>query len=416
MAVTYQPWLVLLSVVMAVQGAYVGLSLAVQVGEAEGVRRRLLLAGAAISLALAIWTMHFVGMLAARLPFPVDYLVFPTLLSFLVCVLVVGAAVYATSSGPLTLLRLTLSACLMGGGIVTMHYIGMSALHASAHMVHAPAYVAASMAIAIAASGLALWLATNRGARPPLFLSAVAFGIAVSGMHYTAMEGMTLLSHAPAVASRAPALSVDILAIVVAVVGFCVSGIFLLTLVPTKVNGASLLASAGLENVSIHSEIAGASMTDVPVSSLEFGRGGFGPLGGAGAPPRRLAVHLPIERDGGTDFVAVEDVVAIHANAHYTYVFNGNDKLFCPLAIGDIESRLDENRFVRVHRSHIVNIERVVGYRRAGDSEMVELNAARDYAVPVSRGRLGALKSRVAAINGGKVVGTTRRHHPIAAK
>jgi len=113
MAVTYQPWLVLLSVVMAVQGAYVGLSLAVQIGEAEGVRRRLLLAGAAISLALAIWTMHFVGMLAARLPVQVDYLVFPTLLSFLVCVLVVGAAVYATSSGPLTLLRLTLSACLM---------------------------------------------------------------------------------------------------------------------------------------------------------------------------------------------------------------------------------------------------------------------------------------------------------------
>ena len=113
-----------------------------------------LLAGAAISLALAIWTMHFVGMLAARLPVQVDYLVFPTLLSFLVCVLVVGAAVYATSSGPLTLLRLTLSACLMGAGIFTMHYIGMSALHASAHMVHAPLYVAASMAIAIAASVL----------------------------------------------------------------------------------------------------------------------------------------------------------------------------------------------------------------------------------------------------------------------
>ena len=80
-----------------------GLSLAVQVGEAAGVRRRLLLAGAAFSLAVAIWSMHFVGMLAARLPFPVDYLVLPTLLSFLVCVIVVGAAVFAASAGPLTL-------------------------------------------------------------------------------------------------------------------------------------------------------------------------------------------------------------------------------------------------------------------------------------------------------------------------
>ena len=95
-----------------------------------------MLAGATASLAVAIWTMHFVGMLAVRLPFQVDYLVLPTLLSFLVCAIVVGAAVYATSSGPLTLLRLTLSSCLMGGGIFAMHYIGMTALDASAYMIH----------------------------------------------------------------------------------------------------------------------------------------------------------------------------------------------------------------------------------------------------------------------------------------
>src|SRR3974390_297784 len=170
MPVTYGSWLVLLLIGMAIQGAYVGLSLAVQIGAAAGLRRRLLLAGAAFSLAVAIWTMHFIGMLAVREPFQVDYLVFPTLLSFLVCVIVVGAAVYATSSGPLTLLRLTLSSCLMGGGIFSLHYLGMSALDASTHMVHNPVYVAASMAIAIAASGLALWLATDRAWRAPLLL------------------------------------------------------------------------------------------------------------------------------------------------------------------------------------------------------------------------------------------------------
>jgi PAS domain S-box-containing protein len=229
MPVTYETWLVLLSIVMAIQGAYVGLNLAAQIGAAAGMRRRLLLAGAAFSLAIAIWTMHFVGMLAARVPFPIDYLVFPTLLSFLVCVVVVGVAVYAASSGPLTLLRLTLSACLMGGGIFAMHYIGMSALSASAYMIHDRYYVAASMAIAIAASGLALWLATGRGGRPPLILSAIALGAAVSGMHYTAMAGLTLLPY-PGAAAGAAALSTDLLAIIVVVVAFCVSGIFLLIL------------------------------------------------------------------------------------------------------------------------------------------------------------------------------------------
>ena len=371
--------------------------------------------------------MHFVGMLAVRLPFQVDYLALPTLLSFLICAIVVGAAVYATSSGAPTVLRLTLSSCLMGGGIFTMHYIGMSALDASAYMIHDPVHVAASMAIAIAASGLALWLATGRGGRPPLILSATAFGIAVSGMHYTAMAGVTLYPFATSV-SGAPAFSTDLLAIIVAVVAFCVSGIFFLLLLPdtgrTGVRARAAprpVAAAADEPITL----AVAPMAGSPSPAAEpagggeppeFGRGTYAPLGGAGAPPRRFARHLPIERDGGTHFLAVEHVVAVHANAHYTFVFDGSDKLFCPLAIGDVESRLDDGRFVRVHRSHIVNIERVVGYKRSGDNELVEMASAHHYLVPVSRSRIGSLKSRVAALNGADPALTPRRRHRFASQ
>ncbi len=422
MPVTYEAWLVLLSIVMAIQGAYVGLSLAVQIASASGTRRRLLLAGATVSFAVAIWTMHFVGMLAVRLPFQVDYLVLPTLLSFLVCAIVVGGAVYATSSGPLTLLRLTLSSCLMGGGIFAMHYLGMSALDASAHMVHDPLYVGASMVIAIAASGLALWLATGQAWRAPLIVSAVAFGMAISGMHYTAMTGLTLYPFVTT-ASAAPALSTDLLAIVVAVVAFCVSGIFLLLLLPdsARVEPPMLaVATVGPMQQAVSADRAAMpagqeparhepaaqepagqeAASQEPAAGIELGRGGYGPLGGAGSPPRRFARHLPIERDGNTHFLPVEQVVAVHANAHYTYVFDGADKLFCPLAIGDVESRLDDRHFVRVHRSHIVNIDRVVGYRRSGDNELVEMAGATRCLVPVSRSRIGSLKTRVATLNG----------------
>ena len=402
MPVTYEAWLVLLSIVMAIQGAYVALSLSLQIGGATGTRRRLLLAGATVSFAVAIWTMHFVGMLAVRLPFQVDYLVLPTLLSFLVCAIVVGGAVYATSSGPLTVLRLTLSSCLMGGGIFAMHYLGMSALDASTHMIHNPIYVAASMAIAIAASGLALWLATGRAWRAPLILSAAAFGMAISGMHYTAMTGVTLYPFVTA-ASAAPALSTDLLAIVVAVVAFCVSGIFFLLLLPDSARVEQQMLAVAAAGPA--AQAGDAAVAAVPAAgsetaaSVELGRGGYGPLGGAGS-PRRFARHLPIERDGKTHFLAVEQVVAVHANAHYTYIFDGNDKLFCPLAIGDVESRLDDRHFVRVHRSHIVNITRVVGYRRSGDNELVEMAGATPSLVPVSRSRIGSLKSRVASLNG----------------
>jgi len=390
MPVTHEPWLVALSLLVAIQGAYVGLSLAVQIAGALGLRRRLLLAGAAISLAVAIWSMHFVGMLAARLPFPVDYLVFPTLLSFLVCVIVVGAAVFAASAGPPTARRLAFSAVAMGSGIATMHYIGMTALHASAHMEHAPGFVIASVAVGIAASGLALWLAGGRHGRPPLLLSAAALGIAIAGMHYTAMAGLTLFPHDTA-PSAGPVLSPELLAIVVAIVAFVVSGIFLLILVPDRSAQPAGVADGAL------SEEPGAASSILPPAPLgaDLGRGTFAPLGGAGGPPRRPASHLPVEQSGATRFLPVEQVVAVHANAHYTYIFDGKAKLFCALSIGEVEQRLDNSRFLRVHRSHIVNLERIRGLKRAGDNGIVDLASETPYSVPVSRNRLNWLKSRL---------------------
>jgi diguanylate cyclase len=386
MPVTHEPWLVALSLVVAIQGAYVGLSLAVQVGEAVGARRRWLLAGASLSLGVAIWAMHFVAMLAARLPVPVDYLVFPTLLSFLVCVLVVGAAVFAVSVGPLTPVRLVASAVFMGLGIVSMHYIGMAALHDSAEMSHDPAMVAASIAIAIAASGLALRLATGPASRRPLLISAAALGIAISGMHYTAMAGLSVFPHSQAMSS-APAISVDFLAIIVAIVAFIVSSLFFLVLVPERIETGteSMLGRVGGETV-----VDAVTLVPqrTPANPEDVGQ----PFAEVVGRPR----HLPVEHEGIIRHLPVENIVAVQANAHYTYLFDGTAKHFCPLAIGDVESRLDPARFARVHRSHIVNIERVVRLRRRGDTGFVELTALHDgYLVPVSRSRLAWVKAHL---------------------
>ena len=375
MHLSHNPWLVALSLLVAIQGAYVGLSLAVQIGRAEGYRRRWLLAGSSLSLGVAIWSMHFVGMLAANLPFPVDYLVFPTLLSFLVCVLVVGIGVFSATVGPLTGFRLAASAIFMGLGIVSMHYIGMVALHASAHMVHAPLFVAASVVIAIAASGLALRLAAGSG-KPPLFLSATALGIAISGMHYTAMAGMTIFPHAGS-HSFAPALSPDLLAIVVAVVAFIVSGLFLLILVPER-SDAEPVAEAALPSAE-SAPMLHAIQTAPPTEILR----------------RRGDGHLPVERDRATYLMPMESVVAVRANAHYTYVFDGSATYFCSLPIGDVEARLADSRFVRVHRSHIINLDRVVALKNQGDNCHIELSSTQEpYVVPVSRSRTAWIKSQ----------------------
>ena len=183
MAIGYDPFLVVLSVLITVQASYVSLSLSGNLETSFGLQRRLLLGGAALSLALGIWGMHFVGMLAAQLPTAVDYIVLPTLVSLFICVLVVGFAIFTASAQPRTVRSLAIAAFAMGVGIASMHYVGMRAIHASVHMGHASSFVVASVVVAIAASALAIWLAFGTTRRPPLLICATVLGLAVSGMH-----------------------------------------------------------------------------------------------------------------------------------------------------------------------------------------------------------------------------------------
>lgn len=402
MQVSYEPWLVLLSIVLAIEGAYIGLSLTVQIRTAAEPKWRFLLAGAAHALGLSIWMVHFIGMLATRSPFEVGYLVLPTFLSFALCVLVVGVAVYAISSGPFSSARLVFSLCSLGAALGIAHYASMTAVDGSAGIIIAAAYGAASLVIVIAGGGLAFRLALGRVSSPPLLLAACVLGIAIAAAHYTAAAG-TMLVLPPMASEQALTLSRDVLAIVIAVLAFGLSCLFLLLLVPNRAQAKpksltaeySARAESSVETMPFAVGSTGAG------SGADLRRGTYAPLGGIGAPPPRIADQLPIERDGATHFVPVDEVVAVQANAHYTFLFDGKARLFCPLSIGEAESLLDRNRFMRVHRSHIVNIERVIRYKRSGDSETVELAGTEHYTVPVSRSRAGRLKSRIGRKNHG---------------
>src|SRR5271154_3795210 len=235
MMIPHEPWLVALSVAIAIQGSFVGLSLARELDSAEGFRRRLALAGSAITLATGVWSMHFVGMLAANFPSAVDYLVLPTLISFLICVIVVGIGAYAAHAPGPPALRIGTGALAMGLGVSLMHYVGMSAVHLAGAASYAPSYVVASIAVSIAASAFALWTIDTQPTRPRLFLGAIALGLAISGMHYTAMAGMRLdplcFDVSRFVAAES-ALSRNTLALLATIVSFGVSGAFLLSLVP----------------------------------------------------------------------------------------------------------------------------------------------------------------------------------------
>lgn len=374
MVVSHEPWIVVLSVLVAIQGSYVGLNLALELPGSLGNRRRVLLAGAALTLAVAIWSMHFVAMLAVRSPVRIDYLVLPTLFSFLVCVVVVGVSVFLASSAPQSRPVLALSAVVMGAGIVSMHFIGMFALHANAMMHHHPAYVVASFLIGVFASGLAIRFAFAGAIRLPLVAASIALGLAISGMHYTAMAGMTLHPLLEGVMVEGTALSRDLLAVIVAIVAFGISSAFLLALVPDG-TPAKL---AGMWGGAPAREPLGVAA----------------PAESAASPSRAPApAVLPVRKDGATHYLPVGRVLAVKAEAHYTTVFDGTNKYFCGLSITDVESRLDQSRFVRVHRSHIVAVDHIASLKKAGDGGLAQLDSATPYALPVSRRRVSELKA-----------------------
>lgn len=380
-------YLVALSIIVAIQASYVGLNLALRISGAFALNRRLLIAASAITLSVGIWSMHFIGMLSMGMASQVDYLVLPTLLSLLLCVLVTGIAVFLASLRSRHLLAI--AAGVMGLGITTMHYVGMIALRSSASLSYDPVYVVLSFVIAVTASGLALWLAFSADRRPPLFLCATFLGCAVSGMHYTAMAGTTFDFSLAAESASTSFMSSDTLAVIVSVVAFAISGIFMLTLVPKRPEGSH--EAAGLKT--------GEDNTD-DFNDIEFdGADPARPAGAASTAPADgvSATLLPIEKNGNRFHIAASDVISVHANAHYTYVFNGRDDLFCTLSISEIFERLPKPAFYRTHRSYIVSLAHVGQVKKAGDAAVAELVSPVRRTVPISRARVAELRQELAA-------------------
>ncbi len=191
---SYSVGLVLLSVLVATLGAYVAVEIAQRALAATRRRRLVWACGGALALGLGIWSMHFVSMLALKLPVLVWY-------DALLIVASVGAAIVGCAIAFIIFNRakvngwvLGLASVFMGLAIAGMHYTGMAGMRMSANVVYDPLLVAASVGVAITVSFAALALTRNlieNGLEPGTWLkkagASLLLGLAVAGMHYTGM-------------------------------------------------------------------------------------------------------------------------------------------------------------------------------------------------------------------------------------
>ena len=189
---SYSSALVFISLCVAILASYTALDLTGRIATARGRAVYLWMAGGAMAMGVGVWSMHFIGMLAFKLPVALAYDGPLTLLSLLIAILSSGFALWMVSQPSLPAAQLAFGALIMGAGISAMHYCGMAALQMQPGIDYDPTLFGASLMIAVGASAAALWIAFHLRRNTPYVRLArsgasVVMGLAIVGMHYTGM-------------------------------------------------------------------------------------------------------------------------------------------------------------------------------------------------------------------------------------
>ncbi len=189
----YDVTFVVLSILIAMLSAFAALDLAGRVNSSRKESSRWMwLSGGAFAMGIGIWSMHYIGMLAFRMPMPVLYHWPTVLLSMVAAVFASGLALFMVSRKTLSAVSTVGGGVVMGAGIAGMHYIGMAAMRMPADTVYSPVLVTVSVVVAAVISMVALRItyATRhivKGWTWQKGASALLMGLAIPVMHYIGM-------------------------------------------------------------------------------------------------------------------------------------------------------------------------------------------------------------------------------------
>jgi len=379
MIVTYDPLLVLLSILIAISGGYTCFHLMERLTQLYGTVWKFTLVAASVAIGGGIWSMHFVGMLALHLPVTISYDLNGTLLSAMIAFGVTAVALYLVTFGKVTKTMTGISGTLMGIGVSGMHYIGMDAIRGNCVVSYDPTLVVLSMLVGIGASTMALYLSLRVRNKLKQLPAAVAMGLGIAGMHYTGMYAASFAPSVDVVFIAAPVLENDILAVVITAATFLLFGSTFLLAAP-----APLVP---------HDEEEVMAQATLPATNVE----GVAPVDLAGQ-----KVRIPVESGKRRTRLEPEEIVCVQADSHYTKVFSRDEEFFCNLSISEIEKQLMPFSFCRAHRSHLVRISDVTSFSRQKDSgEVTVFAGGAEKQIPVSRGKLELLNAML--VSGGQL-------------
>lgn len=184
---SYDVAVVALSFFISFLGALAALETARSIKRDERLNPLAILVAAVALGGVAVWSMHFVGMEAYRLPVPISYARAETLVSMFAAIIAAGLALWFIASGPIRAWRFIVAGSLTGLGVAAMHYLGMYGMRFDGFFLWDAGTVALSVLIAMVAATAALWLAVVSRTLGQRIVAALIMAIAVCSMHYTGM-------------------------------------------------------------------------------------------------------------------------------------------------------------------------------------------------------------------------------------
>jgi LytTR family transcriptional regulator, CO-responsive transcriptional regulator RcoM len=107
--------------------------------------------------------------------------------------------------------------------------------------------------------------------------------------------------------------------------------------------------------------------------------------------PPRPFFKVPVTMKDRVVLLDVDQVAFLRAEGHYSHVHTANKRFFCNLPLSQLEPRLPD-RFVRVHRSYIVNIARASGVSNRDNQLMIAIEGEPGHEIPVSRNNAPRLR------------------------
>jgi NO-binding membrane sensor protein with MHYT domain len=187
-ATSWQAGYIAVSYAMAFIGALATLSAARRIRRRDGsISMGNTVAGGIALGGIAVWSMHFVGMLALQMDLAVSYAMPQTVTSLSAGIVGSALALAFVAQAPHRLWRVLVAGLLLGAGVMVVHYLGMHGMRFGGTIRWDYGIVALSGAIGVAAATAALWLAFHTRGLLAQAAAGLAMAAAVCAFHYTGM-------------------------------------------------------------------------------------------------------------------------------------------------------------------------------------------------------------------------------------